>query len=155
MKTFYDLIAKTWDNKEFHFKQLKGKPCLIVNIASKCGLKEGSFKKLNKIVDKDINILLFPCNQFLNQEPLNIDEIHEYVEKESEKYILFEKVKVFGKEKHEVYEYLTENFKSIFGNFIKWNYTMFLIDKDGNPIKRYEPKSNIFDEKLKMVIGDF
>ncbi|KAG0442555.1 putative phospholipid hydroperoxide glutathione peroxidase [Dictyocoela muelleri] len=148
MTIFYDLSARTWDGKNFNFFSLKGKPCVIVNIASKCGFHKQSFDMLNSIIDKNINILLFPCNQYLNQEPLNINEIHEYVQKFSDKYILFDKIKVFGNDQHAVYKYLTENSPSyLLGKSIKWNYTTFLIDEKGEMVKRYAPGENFIKDK--------
>lgn len=157
MPTFYDLEANTWNGNNFKFSSLKGKPCLIVNIASKCSFRGPTFEKLNSVINENINILLFPCNQYLNQEPLSMEEIHEYVSKYSDKYILFDKVNVYGKNKHAVYGYLTENSpSSLFGKSVKWNYTVFLIDGEGKLAQRYSPGENFLEDKtFKEVLQKF
>ncbi|ADM11038.1 glutathione peroxidase [Encephalitozoon intestinalis ATCC 50506] len=162
-QTFYNLSARGWNGEEVNFSVFRGCVLIIVNVASSCKLAEGNYKSfvglLEKFYKKNLRILLFPCNQYLGQEPKPIERIHREVsEKYSDKFEVMDKVEVFGENAHPVFKHLTstKNGKGTFGNFIKWNFTKFLVDRSGHVVKRFGP-SNIIkedEECLLNIIGD-
>lgn len=140
---FYDFSAIRMNGQELSMGEYKGKVVLVVNTASKCGLTP-QFKDLEEIYqeykDKGLEILGFPCNQFANQDPENNNEIHEFCQLNyGVTFTMFQKIDVNGKNEHPLYKYLKNETKSILGKKIKWNFTKFLIDSEGNVIKRYAP----------------
>lgn len=142
-KDFYQLTAKTPAGDTIPFSDFKGKTVLIVNTATKCGLAP-QFKGLEelhqKYKDKGLVILGFPCNQFLSQEPETNDSMVESCEINfGVIFQLTEKCDVNGTNTHPVFKFLKKKLGGWFGSKIKWNFTKFLIDKNGNPVKRYAP----------------
>lgn len=140
---FYDFSAIRMNGQELSMGEYKSKVVLVVNTASKCGLTP-QFKDLEEIYqeykDKGLEILGFPCNQFANQDPENNNEIHEFCQLNyGVTFTMFQKIDVNGKNEHPLYKYLKNETKSILGKKIKWNFTKFLIDSEGNVIKRYAP----------------
>ena len=140
---FYDFSAIRMNGQELSMGEYKGKVVLVVNTASKCGLTP-QFKDLEEIYqeykDKGLEILGFPCNQFANQDPENNNDIHEFCQLNyGVTFTMFQKIDVNGKNEHPLYKYLKNETKSILGKKIKWNFTKFLIDSEGNVIKRYAP----------------
>ena len=142
---FYDLSAKTITGEERKMDNYKGKVLLVVNTASKCGLTY-QLKDLEEIFrtynEKGLEVLGFPCNQFANQESGNNDQIHEFCQRNyGVSFDMFEKIEVNGENAHPVYSYLknSKKGKGLFNKDIKWNFTKFLIDKNGNVVKRYSP----------------
>lgn len=141
--TFYSLTAKTPQGKEIRMSNFRGKPVLIVNTATKCGLApqfEGLEELHEKYKDQGLVVLGFPCDQFMGQEP----ETNETVEQVCKvnygvSFQLTEKCDVNGAGTHPVFRYLKSNLGGWFGSRIKWNFTKFLIGKDGRPFKRYAP----------------
>lgn len=128
----------------------KGKVMLIVNTASKCGFSPqyGDLQKLyEKYKEAGFIILGFPCNQFLGQEPGDHLEIDSYCKlNHGVTFPIFEKVYVFGKEAHPLFKYITEHAPGMMGSrSIKWNFTKFLIDQQGNVVHRYAPQTKPFD----------
>jgi glutathione peroxidase len=123
----------------------KGKVLLIINVASKCGFTP-QYKELEEIYreykDKGLEILGFPCNQFGFQEPGNNDEIYKFCSTTyNVTFPMFSKIDVNGPNAHELYIYLKEKAPGILGTEgIKWNFTKFLVDKNGNVVKRYAPQ---------------
>ena len=121
----------------------KGKTIIIVNTASKCGLTpqyEGLEKLYNKYKDKGLVILGFPCNQFANQESGSANEIQEFCQLNyGVTFPMFDKIEVNGKNAHPIFVYLKNELGGIFGNSVKWNFTKFVIDKNGKPVKRFAP----------------
>lgn len=99
-------------------------------------------------------MLAFPCNQFGGQEPGTPDQIKAFAAQYKATFPLFAKVKVNGGQAHPLWKYLRNKLKGSFGNFIKWNYTKFLIAADGTPIKRYGPKAAplSFEEDIKALL---
>lgn len=140
---FYNLKAKTPQGEEIGMDAYKDKVVLVVNTATKCGLApqfEGLEALHQKYKDKGLVVLGFPCDQFAGQEP----ESNETVEQSCQinfgvTFKLFGKSKVNGAETNEVFKYLKQNLGGILGSAIKWNFTKFLIDKNGKPIKRFAP----------------
>lgn len=136
-----DVYAFTVENskgEQIKLSEYKGKTLLIVNVASKCGFTKqyGPLEALyKKFKDKDFVILGFPCNQFAGQEPGSNEEIQSFCQLNyGVTFPVFAKIKVNGKEADPLYKYLKENTG---GAPIKWNFNKFLIDKEGNIIKRY------------------
>jgi glutathione peroxidase len=151
---FYDFKATTLQGKEVSMENYKGKVVLVVNTASKCGLTpqyEGLEKLYRDYKDKGLVILGFPCNQFAGQEPGDAKQISEgCLINYGVSFPMFAKIDVNGKNTHPIYNYLKTELNGTFGNFIKWNFTKFLIDKNGNPYKRFSP--NTEPDKLREHI---
>ena len=128
--SIYDFNVKTIDGQEISMSKYKGKVLLIVNVASKCG-----FTSQNE----DFMILGFPSNQFANQEPESNDKIKEFCSLTYDvKFDMFAKVDVNGENEAPIYKFLKSNQKGILGTEnIKWNFTKFLVDKEGNIVDRY------------------
>lgn len=140
---FYDFNAKDIYGEDISMSEYEGKVVLVVNTASKCGFTD-QFEGLEELYkdykDKGFEILGFPCNQFGNQEPGSHKEIVEFCRLNyGVTFTMFEKIDVNGKNAHPLFNYLTDETKGIFGKKVKWNFTKFLIDKNGNVIKRYAP----------------
>jgi len=142
---FYNFKANSLQGKEIKMDAYKGKTILVVNTASKCGLTpqfEGLEDLYKKYSDKDFIILGFPCNQFANQEPGDEKSIAEgCVLNYGVTFPMFKKIDVNGKNAHPIYKYLKKELKGTFGGKIKWNFTKFLIDENGNPVKRFSPST--------------
>ncbi len=140
---FYQLKAKKPNGEIIEMKKFKGKTVLIVNTATKCGLApqfDGLEELHQKYKDKGLVVLGFPCAQFLNQEPETNDTVEEACKiNHGVTFQLTEKIDVNGKNTHPVFAYLKSKKGGFLGNRIKWNFTKFLIDKNGNPIKRFAP----------------
>ena len=142
MKTsFYDFKAKTLGGKEISMEEYKGKTVLVVNTASKCGLTpqfEGLEKLYKKYNDKGLVILGFPCNQFANQEPGDEKSIAEgCLLNYGVTFPMFSKIDVNGTDAHPLYKYLKSALPGFLSKRIKWNFTKFLIDTEGKPVKRF------------------
>jgi glutathione peroxidase len=142
MTTVYDFNAKTLAGDEISLSNFRGQVLLIVNTASKCGFTpqyEGLEKLYEKLHDKGLTILGFPCNQFGSQEPGTESEIGAFCQKNyGVSFPMFAKIDVNGDDAHPLYKYLKKEEKGVLGTqAIKWNFTKFLIDKDGNPVERY------------------
>ena len=140
---FYGLEAKKMNGQMVKMEQYKGNVVLVVNTASKCGLTP-QFKELEELYQtyhsKGLEILGFPCNQFAKQDSGSNQEIQEFCQLNyGVTFNMFEKIEVNGAHAHPIYRYLKQEVKGLFGSEIKWNFTKFLIDRDGNVIKRYAP----------------
>lgn len=140
---FYDFTAMAMNGDDINMSRYKGEVVLVVNTATKCGLAP-QFEELeelhNKYGDKGLNILGFPCNQFANQESGSNDQIQNSCRLDfGVTFQLFEKIDVNGDSAHPLYQFLKKEAKGTLGNNIKWNFTKFLVDKEGNVIKRYAP----------------
>ncbi|MBP1664714.1 MAG: glutathione peroxidase [Bacteroidetes bacterium] len=140
---FYQFKANSLQGKEIGMKSYEGKVVLVVNTASKCGLTpqyEGLEKLHKEYKDKGLVILGFPCNQFANQEPGNAKDISENcLINYGVSFQMFSKIDVNGSTAHPIYKYLKKELKGFPGNEIKWNFTKFLVDRNGNPYKRFSP----------------
>lgn len=140
---FYQFTARSLQGKEISMDSYRGKVILVVNTASKCGLTpqyEG-LEKLNQTYkDSGLVILGFPCNQFGNQEPGTEKEISEgCLINYGVSFQMFSKIDVNGANAHQVYKYLKDKLPGFPGKKIKWNFTKFLIDKNGTPVIRFSP----------------
>ena len=143
INNFYQFKANSLQGKEIDMKSYEGNVVLVVNTASKCGLTpqyEGLEKLQKEYKDKGLVILGFPCNQFANQEPGNAKEISENcLINYGVSFQMFSKIDVNGSTAHPIYKYLKKELKGFPGNEIKWNFTKFLVDRNGNPYKRFSP----------------
>lgn len=143
MSKFYELEAKTPGGEAIKMSDYKGKPVLIINTATQCGLTpqfEGLEKLHNDYQEKGLVVLGFPCNQFAGQEPETNDTIEEVCKiNHGVTFQLTEKVEVNGSNTHPVFEYLKKEQGGFLGSKIKWNFTKFLVDQEGNVIERYAP----------------
>ena len=133
----------------------EGQALLIVNTASKCGFTpqyNGLQELQEKFKDSGFSVLAFPCNQFGGQEPGSSEEIQEFCTVNyGINFPIFEKVDVKGEDAHPLFKYLTSEKKGLLGSeSIKWNFTKFLIDKEGKPIARFAP--NTTPEKISKEI---
>jgi len=140
--SIYDFGAKTIDGSEAKLDAFKGKALLVVNVASKCGFTpqyKGLEALYKKYKDKGFEVLGFPCDQFGHQEPGDEKEIKDFCSLTYDvSFPMFAKIKVNGDDAHPLYKYLKSQEKGFLGTeFIKWNFTKFLIDKSGNVVKRY------------------
>jgi glutathione peroxidase len=139
----YDFTVKTATGTEKSLVEYKGKVLLIVNTASKCGFTP-QYKELQTLYDKyhikGLEILAFPCDQFAHQEPGTDAEIQSFCQiNYGVTFPVFGKIEVNGKNAHPLYKYLRSQKKELFGDSIKWNFTKFLIDREGNLVERYAP----------------
>lgn len=143
--SIYQFKAKNYKNEDVDLSTYKGKVLLIVNTASKCGFtpQYAELEELYKKYSDNFEILAFPCNQFGGQEPGNASEIKEFCDLQFNiSFDLFDKIEVNGKDTHALYQYLKKQAKGIMGSEkVKWNFTKFLVDKEGNVIKRYAPQT--------------
>lgn len=179
---FYDFNAKDINGKEIKMDNFKGKVVLLVNTASKCGFTpqyadlESLYKEYNA---SGLEILGFPCNQFLNQEPGNNADVQTFCQiNYGVTFKLFEKINVKGSSAHPIFKFLcrqkpfegfdlskpdgkllnsilSEKFpESLLDDSIKWNFTKFLIDREGNVVGRFEPTvepSDMIDDIKKLL----
>ena len=140
----YTFSAKTIDGDNESLAKYKGKAMLIVNVASKCGFTPqytGLEALYEKFKDKGLVVLGFPCDQFGHQEPGDENEIKNFCSLNYDvKFPLFAKINVNGADTHPLYKYLKSEAKGLLGSeSIKWNFTKFLVDKDGKVLARYAP----------------
>ena len=149
--TLYEIPVKKPNGEEITLAEYKGKVLIIVNTATQCGLS-GQFEDLetlwNTYSHDDFMILGFPCNQFAWQEP-ETDESMASVCKLNfgVTFPLFAKLEVNGEGTHPLYQYLKSEQWGILGDAIKWNFTKFLIDREGNVVERYAPTTSPFSMK--------
>jgi glutathione peroxidase len=141
MTTIQDFEARSLTGKPVALRDYQGKVVLVVNTASKCGFTpqyQGLEELYRKYQNRGLVVLGFPCNQFLAQEPGNADEIGAFCERNyGVSFPMFEKVDVNGDDAHPLFTWLREEKGGILGDAIKWNFTKFLVGKDGTVLKRY------------------
>lgn len=142
--SIHQFNAKLSSGEEISLKKYRGQVIVIVNTATKCGLAP-QYEGLQKIHDtyseKGVSVLGFPCNQFMNQEPGSDAEIAKTCAlSHSVTFPLFQKIDVNGEHAHPLFTYLRTNAPGFLGSkSIKWNFTKFLINQEGNIVKRYSP----------------
>lgn len=144
MTTIYQLEADLINGNEKHFVDYKDKVLLIVNTASKCGFTPqfAGLEKLHQAYhDKGLEVLGFPCNQFGGQDPGTLSEIGSFCKKNyGVSFTMFSKVDVKGRDAHPIFRFLTREAKGVLGSQnIKWNFTKFLVGRDGQVLQRYAP----------------
>lgn len=117
-----------------------------MNVASQCGYTNTHYTQLNelygKYYEKGLRILAFPCNQFGGQEPGTLKEILLFTKEKQVKFDLFEKIEVNGETAHPLWKFLKKSQGGIMGDFIKWNFSKFIIDRDGVPVERFGPNTS-------------
>jgi len=150
MTSIYDFKAKRLDGKDVNLADYKGKALLIVNTASKCGFTpqyEGLEKLYETYKDKGLAILGFPCNQFGAQEPGSASEIGQFCMKNyGVSFPMFEKIEVNGANAHPLYNWLKDEKPGVLGTKnIKWNFTKFLVNRDGKVVERFAPTAKPAD----------
>jgi glutathione peroxidase len=150
VESIYDFEVKTIHGENASLKDYEGKVLLIVNTASRCGFTpqyEGLQKLYEKYKDKGFVVLGFPCNQFGGQEPgldLEIKQFCMLTYKVD--FPLFSKINVNGDDAHPLFKFLKSQMKGFLGSeFIKWNFTKFLVDKSGTVVKRFAPQDKPLD----------
>lgn len=146
METVFDFTAKDIKGNEVSLQNFKGKVLLIVNVASKCGYTPqyaGLEELYKKYASKGFEVLGFPCNQFGGQEPGSSEEIQSFCDLSFKTtFPLFQKVNVNGDQAHPLYSFLKREKKGLLGTeLIKWNFTKFLVDRNGKVIDRYSPQT--------------
>lgn len=156
--SFYDYKATKMNGKEVSMEEYKGKVVLVVNTASKCGFtyQFGGLEELNqKYRDKGLAILGFPCDQFAHQDPGTNEEIEGFCKLNfGVTFDMFQKIKVNGKDSHPLYEYLKDEAKGPMGKKVTWNFTKFLVDREGKVLKRYAPQvkpQELEEDLLKLL----
>lgn len=157
--SIYEFEVNKINGETISLEEYRGKVMIIVNTASKCGFSP-QYDDLQSLYvqykEDGVVVLGFPCNQFLNQEPGDDLEIDSYCKlNHGITFPMFAKVNVNGKEAHPLFSYLTENAPGVMGSkSIKWNFTKFLIDRDGNIVSRYAPKTKPLEmeEDLKKIL---
>lgn len=156
MSSIYDFSARDIDGRERSLSEFKGKLLLIVNTASQCGFTyqyEGLEKLHRKYADKGVEVLGFPCNQFGKQEPGNAEEIKNFCSLTYDvTFPMFAKIDVNGRQAHPLYKYLENEKRGFLGSKnIKWNFTKFLVGRDGQVLARFGP--TVKPEALDSVIA--
>ncbi|PKI70597.1 probable glutathione peroxidase 5 [Punica granatum] len=146
-KSIHEFTVKDIRGKDVQLSTYRGKVLLVVNVASKCGFTDSNYTQLtqlyNKYKEKGLEILAFPCNQFLRQEPGTSEEAQEFAcTRYKAEYPIFKKVRVNGPDATPVYKFLKSNASGFLGSRIKWNFTKFLVNKEGQVIKRYGPTTS-------------
>ena len=144
MTTIADFTVTTNRGEELKLADKLGKVLLVVNTASKCGFTpqyDGLEKLYQQFKDRDFEVLGFPCNQFGAQEPGSADEIAEFCKVNfGVTFPLMAKVEVNGDQASPLFDWMKKEAKGLMGSTsIKWNFTKFLIDREGNVVKRYAP----------------
>lgn len=160
MTTAYDFSAKSIDGAEQSLSEFKGKVLLVVNTASKCGFTPqyaGLETLWNKYEDQGLVIMGFPCDQFGHQEPGDEAEIKNFCSLSYDvSFPLFAKIEVNGAGAHPLYQWLKKEKSGLLGiGAIKWNFTKFLIDRQGRVIKRYAPtdKPESIEKDIVAALG--
>jgi len=160
MSDIYSIPVTTIKGEEITLEQYRGKVLLIVNTASKCGFTsqfEGLEALYKTYQDEGLTILGFPCNQFLKQDPGSNDQISEFCSLNyGVTFPMFARIDVNGDNTHPLYEILKKSSKGLLGSeAIKWNFTKFLVDGEGNVVKRFastlEPKK--IEPDIKVLLS--
>ncbi|MCL6601498.1 MAG: glutathione peroxidase [Paenibacillus sp.] len=144
--SIYDFEAHTLRGEEESLSKYKDKVLLVVNTASKCGFSpqyKGLQEVYEKFKDRGFEVLGFPSNQFAGQEPGQSEDIAEFCEiNYGVTFPMFEKVDVKGSEAHPLFQYLSKEAPGVLGSkSIKWNFTKFLVDREGRVLKRFSPQT--------------
>ncbi|MBP0724114.1 glutathione peroxidase [Bacillus sp. RG28] len=153
--TIYDFVVKNNKGEDVSLSEYKDQVLVIVNTASKCGFTP-QYKELQNLYEqyksKGLTILAFPCNQFMKQEPGSNEEILSFCELNyGVSFPVFAKIDVNGENADPLFKYLSEKAPGLMGlKAIKWNFTKFIIDKNGNVVERVAPQTNPMDMKDKI-----
>ena len=160
MTSLYDFTAKAADGAALPLAEYRGKVLLVVNTASKCGFTpqyEGLEELYRKYHDQGFEILAFPCNQFGEQEPGDAEEIANFCKLSYDvSFPVLGKVDVNGKEEDPIWAYLKKQQTGLLGfSGIKWNFTKFLVDRDGNIVARHAPTTKPYqlEDEIKGLLA--
>lgn len=145
--SIYEFTANDIKGQPVSLEKYKGHVCIIVNVASKCGYAKTHYEELNELYNeysetKGLRILAFPCNQFAHQESGDAETICNFVAKKNVKFDMFEKIDVNGSKAHPLWNYLKHKQGGFLTDGIKWNFTKFIVDKNGQPVERHGPNTN-------------
>lgn len=144
MENIYDFVVEKNTGETYKLEDYKDYVMLIVNTASECGFTpqfEGLQKLYEKYKDQKFIILGFPCNQFGGQEPGSGEEAAQNCKfNYGVTFPIHQKIDVKGEHQHPLFRFLTDAQQGMFNEKIKWNFTKFLIDRDGNVVKRFSPQ---------------
>ncbi|KGA97479.1 glutathione peroxidase [Alkalihalobacillus alcalophilus ATCC 27647 = CGMCC 1.3604] len=158
MKNVFDFSVKTPRGNEMSLEKYKGNVLLIVNTATKCGLTPqftGLEELHQKYKEEGLVVLGFPSNQFMNQEPLSNDEMEEVCKvNHGVTFPLFSKIKVNGSDADPLYKHLKKEKKGILSSEIKWNFTKFLVNQEGEVVERFSPQTvpeKLEDDIVKLL----
>jgi len=160
MSKIYGFTVLDREGKEVSLDKFAGKVLLIVNTATGCGFTPqyaGLEKMYEDYKDKGFLILDFPCNQFANQEPGTAEDISNFCTANyGVSFPMFMKIDVNGKNADPIYKYLKDVLPGTFGDSIKWNFTKFLINKQGIPVERYAPttKPASIEDDIKKLLAE-
>ena len=154
-KNIYEFTCEDSSGQKIELGSYQGKVLLIVNTASQCGFTpqyEGLEKLQQAFADENFSVLAFPCNQFGGQEPGTNEEITEFCKLNyNNNFPIFSKIDVKGNDAHPLFSFLTKEKKGLMGTEnIKWNFTKFLVNKEGEPVSRYAPSTT--PEKIQSDI---
>ncbi|MGP9831059.1 MULTISPECIES: glutathione peroxidase [Marinobacter] len=149
-ESIYDFSVRDIKGNEASMADYKGKVLLIVNTASKCGFTpqfEGLQALHEQLGDQGFEVLGFPCNQFMNQDPANEDAISQFCSLNyGVSFPMFAKVDVNGDGAHPLFQFLKREARGLMGSEkVKWNFTKFLVNRDGQVIRRYAPTAKPAD----------
>lgn len=159
MNSFHQLRARSLRGEPIDFSRYAGRVVLVVNTASQCGLTPqytGLEALYQKYRDEGLEILGFPCNQFGGQEPGGVKEIEQTcLINYGVSFPMFEKVDVNGAASHPLFTYLRSALPGLLGGKIRWNFTKFLVGRDGAPIKRFAPitKPARLEAQVRQALG--
>ena len=158
MKSIYNFTIQMPNGTEKTLKEYEGKPLIVVNTASKCGLTP-QFKGLQELYeqysDQGLEIIGFPCDQFNNQEYENIEETTQFCQiNYGVTFPITTKIDVNGENAHPLFTFLKKQKKGILSDNIKWNFTKFLIDREGQVVERYAPTTipSKIEEDIKKLL---
>ncbi|WP_226596194.1 glutathione peroxidase [Marinobacter nauticus] len=149
-ETIYSFSAKDIKGQEVLMDDYRGKVLLIVNTASKCGFTpqfEGLQSLHDELGERGFEVLGFPCNQFMNQDPGNDDAISQFCSLNyGVSFPMFAKIEVNGDGTHPLFRFLKRKAKGLMGSEkVKWNFTKFLVNRDGQVVRRYAPTAKPAD----------
>lgn len=144
--SIYEFTVNNLQGEPVSLEKYKGHVCIIVNVASECSYAGNHYKELVELYEeysekRPFKILAFPCNQFGGQEPGDANQICSFISTKGVKFDVFQKIHVNGNDAHPLWKYLKHKQGGILGDFIKWNFTKFIIDKNGQPVERHGPNT--------------
>lgn len=157
-ESFYDFTVQDIDGNDFRLEQLKGKKVLVVNVASKCGLTP-QYEDLQELYDtyggEAFEIIAFPANNFMGQEPGSNEEIKSFcTEKFAVTFSMMSKISVKGKDQHPLYAWLTQKEKNgVTDSKVKWNFQKYAINEQGELVHVFDPSTNPMSEDIIRWIG--
>lgn len=154
MTTFYDFTANTIDGRPMSMEEFRGKTVVVTNTATRCPLVfqlRGLERLWRDYADRGVVVLGFPCNQFMNQEPDSNDQVESVCQdRYGITFPLFAKVDVNGPFAHPLWQWMTHEQPGRRGPAVRWNYTKFLISRDGRVLSRFAPTTA--PERLRSAI---